>query len=115
MNETIQPRLFIDISLNINNSIEHSSNETCEALRETFIQAVSVVPALVAFENVFFLVALALYRSRLKHNNVYRYVASALTANFVTSALGFYHFMNYYYGFEPTAPNPWWAFRKGKI
>jgi len=89
------------------------TEDLCVPLQKDFLRGVSVVPALVALENLFFLVAMVLYRRKLKHHTVYRYVASALVANFVVSVLGFYHFLNYYYGFEPHDPNQWWAWRKG--
>ena len=89
-------------------------DDRCVPLQQDFLRGVSVVPALVALENLFFLLAMILYRKKLKHHTVHRYVASALVANFVVSVLGFYHFLNYYYGFEPHEPNQWWAWRKGK-
>uniref|UniRef100_H2Z309 G-protein coupled receptors family 1 profile domain-containing protein n=1 Tax=Ciona savignyi TaxID=51511 RepID=H2Z309_CIOSA len=111
------PRLFPDVqngnSLVNATSSSFSDNETCVPLKEPFIHVVSVVPALVVIENLVILLAIVLYRSKLKHSNVYRYVASALVANLITSALGFYHFINYYYGIESSHPNQWWAFRKG--
>lgn len=88
---------------------------SCEPFQEPVILVVSIVPACVALENMFVLLAMMGYRKKLKHNNVYRYVASCLLANIVASTLGFYHFLNYYHGFEPILPNKWWAFRKGKI
>nr|XP_026690260.1 sphingosine 1-phosphate receptor 4 [Ciona intestinalis] len=111
-----QTRLFPDVlsgnSINVS-TLPFAENESCVPLKEPFIHAVSAVPALVVIENLVILLALVLYRSRLKHSNVYRYVASTLVANLVTSALGFYHFINYYYGIESAHPNHWWAFRKG--
>ena len=122
MNVSIKPRLLVhpvdvdetdgsDTGL----SDETPTMDSCIPLKEMYVQGVAVLPALVASENLFFLLALALYRKKLQHNNVYRYVASALVANFVTSSLGFYHFLNYYHGFEPINPNLWWALRKGEI
>ena len=97
------------------NLISTMTNNTsdCEPYKEKIILAMSVVPALVAIENAFVLVAMLVYWHKLKHNNVYRYVASCLAANIVSSVFGFYHFLNYYHGFEPHQPNQWWAFRKG--
>ena len=85
----------------------------CEPYKDKVILSMSFVPALVVMENAFILAAMLVYWHKLKHNNVYRYVASCLAANIVSSAFGFYHFLNYYHGFEPHQPNQWWAFRKG--
>ncbi|CAK8688175.1 uncharacterized protein LOC143459806 [Clavelina lepadiformis] len=113
----IQARVFVDHphgKTHVDETfVNQSANESCVPLEENYLRVVSVVPALVAVENLVILASLFCYRHKLKHNNVYRYVASALVANVVTAVLGFYHFINYYYGFETTSPNPWWAFRKG--
>ena len=99
---------------NLTTEMTKGFTDHCAPLRENFLQAVCVLPALVALENLIFLLAMTLHRRKLKHHTVYRYVASALVANCVVSVLGFYHFLNYYYGFEPYEPNLWWALRKGK-
>lgn len=107
-----EPQLPVVVNGNLTGVLE---NDSCVPLKETYVQGVSVLPALIALENLGFLVAVVVNRNKLKHNNVYRYVASALVANFVTCVLGFYHFVNYYYGFEPVQPNHWWALRKGEL
>jgi len=113
----VQGRLFPDLSsTKIKQFVSNTSNVTegeCVPLQETYVQVVSSLPAIVVVENGLFLYAVIHYRATLKHNNVYRYVASALAANIVLSAFGFYHFINYYYAFEARDPNSWWAFRKG--
>ena len=98
------------------NYSSHSLNRTsdnCLPLKKNFLIVLTAFPAFVAIENLVFLLAIYFYRGKLKHSNVYRYVASTLAANFVISSFGFYHFLNYYFGFEPIRPNLWWAFRKG--
>lgn len=89
------------------------TSHSCEPFKQSVVLIMSVLPAFVTLENMFVLFAMMGYRKKLKHNNVYRYVASCLLANIVSSAFGFYHFLNYYHGFEPHDPNQWWAFRKG--
>ena len=85
----------------------------CIPLKKDYVLGLALFPALAAIENVVFLLAVVLYRKKLRTKNVYRYVASAFAANVVISILAFYHFLNYYFGFEPGTPNLWWAFRKG--
>lgn len=85
----------------------------CGPLTKPYLLIVSIGPGLVSIENLVFLFAVLLYRQNLRHNNVYRYVTSALIANLLTSLWAFYHFLNYYYGLESKTPTFWWAFRKG--
>jgi len=102
-----------------NTSFDHvdftNTSDLCVPFRKSYILGLLFFPALGALENLFFLTAIILHRRTLKFNNVYRYVTSALVANFLISLLGFYHFLNYFYGFEPRQPNAWWAFRKGEL
>lgn len=114
---TPQPRMFIDIippnKMERNVTIPADGEELCEPLKQSYLLVVSVAPGLVAVENLAFLFAVLLYRKKLKHNNVYTYVTSALIANVLTSLWAFYHFFNYYFGIESKEPTHWWAFRKG--
>nr|XP_039270971.1 uncharacterized protein LOC120345547 [Styela clava] len=112
-----QPRMFIDLippeEEFENVTIPLEGEELCEPLKQSYLLVVSVAPGLVAVENLAFLFAVLLYRKKLKHNNVYTYVTSALIANVLTSLWAFYHFINYYFGLESKEPTHWWAFRKG--
>ena len=102
-----------DIMLNA--SSFSNTSDVCVPLRKPYILGLSFFPAFGALENLLFLFAIVLHRRALKFNNVYRYVASAFSANLMISLLAFYHFINYFFGFEPSEPNAWWAFRKGKV
>lgn len=96
-------------------SVFDKQGPVCEPLKQSYLLVVSVAPALVVIENLIFFAAVFLYRRKLKHNNVYMYVTSALFANILTSLWAFYHFLNYYYGLESWEPTHWWAFRKGRL
>lgn len=115
----ISGRIFEVITSDYDVEIASATNltavqEQCVPLHHLYVILVSFLPALALLENCTFLVAVLMYRRKLKHNNVYTYVTSALCANILSSLWAFYHFLNYYFGFESIEPTPWWAFRKGK-
>ena len=96
------------------NTTDHEE-DICLPLKKPFLNAMMALPALVALENLFILLAMLSYKEKLKKRNLNMYVASTIAANFIIGTVTFYHFLNYYYGFESYQPNLWWAFRKGKF
>nr|XP_039253181.1 uncharacterized protein LOC120330338 [Styela clava] len=93
-------------------------NSTCISRKDSHVLILSFIPITALLFNILVLVAVILYRSKLKQNNVYIYVFSVLMSNILFTTLSSYQLINHYHQFEgnPTKENSavrqWWLFRK---
>ena len=71
--------------------------------------------ALITLENGFFVLVVIMYRNKLKHNIIYRYVSSGLFANIAYCLSIFYHNLNQYVGFQKNDAVYLWAFEQGML
>lgn len=104
--ESVSSTIFEDLGVD--------DGDDCLPLKKSFLLPLMFVPALVALENICVLLVMISHWETLSKRSINAYVSSMVTANFLLSLMIFYHFLNYYFGFESVDPTLWWAFRKGE-